>query len=64
VQKINISSDIKTAFYKKCREVLQDQALRESGDIYSPCIEAMKQVMYYKIDLFNDGDKAKCYTNR
>jgi fructose-bisphosphate aldolase class II len=64
VQKINISSDIKTAFYKKCREVLQDQALRESADIYSPCIEAMKQVMYYKIDLFNDGDKARCYTHR
>ena len=61
VQKINISSDIKTAFYKKCREVLQDQGLRESAEIYSPCIEAMKQVMYQKIDLFNDGDKVKYY---
>lgn len=61
VQKINISSDIKTAFYKKCREVLQDQALREPGDIYPPCIAAMKQVMYHKIDLFNDADKVKFY---
>jgi len=61
VQKINISSDIKTAFYKKCREVLQDQALREPGDIYPPCIAAMKQVMYHKIDLFNDADKVKYY---
>ncbi|MGD1819180.1 MAG: ketose-bisphosphate aldolase [Pleomorphochaeta sp.] len=61
VQKINISSDIKTAFYKKCREVLKNESLRESADIYTPCIAAMKEVMYHKIDLFNTNDKVKCY---
>ncbi len=61
VQKINISSDIKTAFYKKCREVLKNESLREPLDIYPPCIEAMKQVMFYKIDLFNANDKVKYY---
>lgn len=61
VQKINISSDIKTAFYVKCREVLQDQSLREPNAIYPPCIDAMKKVMYHKIDLFNDADKVKFY---
>ncbi len=61
VQKINISSDIKTAFYGKCREVLKDESLREPNEIYPPCIEAMKQVMYHKIELFNDQDKVKYY---
>lgn len=61
VAKINISSDIKNAFYTKCREVLQDRSLREPNAIYPPCIEAMKQVIYYKIDLFNDANKAHLY---
>ncbi|VBB07144.1 ketose-bisphosphate aldolase class-ii [Lucifera butyrica] len=61
ISKINISSDIKDAFYKKCREVLQDPAIREPNAIYPPCIEAMKKVIYHKIALFNDGDKAKYY---
>ena len=61
VAKINISSDIKSAFYKKCREVLEDTTLREPNAIYPACIDAMKQVIYHKIELFNDGDKAKYY---
>ena len=61
VAKINISSDIKSAFYKKCREVLEDTTLREPNAIYPACIGAMKQVIYHKIELFNDGDKARYY---
>ena len=61
VAKINISSDIKSVFYKKCREVLEDTTLREPNAIYPACIDAMKQVIYHKIELFNDGDKAKYY---
>lgn len=61
ISKINISSDIKEAFYRKCREVLQDDDIREPNAIYPPCIEAMKEVIYHKIDLFNDADKVKCY---
>lgn len=61
ISKINISSDIKDAFYQKCREVLQDSAIREPNAIYPPCIEAMKKVIYHKIDLFNDADKVKYY---
>lgn len=45
ISKINISSDIKDAFYKKCREVLQDPVIREPNAIYPPCIVAMKQVV-------------------
>lgn len=61
IAKINISSDTKEAFYRKCREVLQDEAIREPNAIYPPCIAAMKEVVYQKIDLFNAADKAKLY---
>ena len=62
ISKINISSDIKDAFYKKCREILtEDLGAREPNAIYPPCIEAMKEVIYHKINLFNDEDKVKYY---
>jgi fructose-bisphosphate aldolase class II len=61
ISKINISSDIKDAFYQKCREILQDPVIREPNAIYPPCIDAMKEVIYHKINLFNDVDKVKYY---
>ncbi len=61
INKINISSDMKDAFYQKCREVLADPALREPNSIYPPCIAAMKQVCHDKIDLFNAVGKATLY---
>ncbi|MCB9104292.1 MAG: ketose-bisphosphate aldolase [Anaerolineales bacterium] len=61
INKINISSDIKDAFYQKCREVLSNPTLREPNSIYPPCIAAMKEVARYKIDLFNATDKAALY---
>jgi len=61
INKINISADIKHAFYQKCREVLADPVLREPNSIYPPCIEAMKKVACYKIDLFNAAGKAALY---
>ena len=61
INKINISSDIKDAFYQKCRAVLADPVLREPNSIYPPCIEAMKEVARYKIELFNAAGKAALY---
>ncbi|HMQ54043.1 MAG TPA: ketose-bisphosphate aldolase [Anaerolineae bacterium] len=61
INKINISSDIKDAFYQKCREVLTNPTLREPNSIYPPCIEAMKKVAYHKIDLFDAAGKAALY---
>jgi fructose-bisphosphate aldolase class II len=61
INKINISSDIKDAFYQKCREVLTDPVIREPLSIYPPCIEAMKKVARYKIELFNAEGKASLY---
>ncbi|MEZ4869718.1 MAG: ketose-bisphosphate aldolase [Caldilineaceae bacterium] len=61
INKINISSDMKEAFYRKCREVLADHRLREPNSIYPPCIAAMKEVCRYKIDLFGATNKAALY---
>ena len=61
VNKINISSDVKDAFYQKCRDVLLDPTIREPFSIYPPCIEAMKQVCYQKFALFDAEGKAELY---
>ncbi len=61
INKINISSDIKHAFYQKCREVLQDPVLREPNTIYPPCMEAMREVTNHKIELFGATGKASLY---
>ena len=59
--KINISADMKSAFYQKCREVLQNPILREPSSIYPECIDAMKIVCRQKLDLFNTTGKAGLY---
>ncbi|MBR3972775.1 MAG: ketose-bisphosphate aldolase [Oscillospiraceae bacterium] len=61
VAKINISSDIKVAYYNKMREVLQNPKLREPNVIQPPCLEAMKVVARQKIELFKADGKAALY---
>lgn len=61
VNKINISSDIKVAYYDKMREVLADKGLREPNTIQPPCIAAMKEVAFHKIELFQADGKAVLY---
>ena len=61
VNKINISSDIKAAYYEKMREVLLDASLREPNQIQPPCVEAMKVVAFDKIELFRADAKASLY---
>lgn len=61
INKINISSDIKAAYFEKMREVLQDKSLREPNVIEPPCIEAMKEVAKHKLELFQTIGKAELY---
>jgi len=61
INKINISSDIKVAYFMKMREVLADTKLREPLTIQPPCIEAMKAVAAHKIELFDTVGKASLY---
>ena len=59
--KINISADMKNAFYQKAREVLRNPILREPSSIYPECIDAMKVVCRQKFDLFSATGKAALY---
>ncbi|MHC1770437.1 MAG: ketose-bisphosphate aldolase [Flexilinea sp.] len=61
INKINISSDIKVAYFDKMREVLADAGLREPNTIEPPCIKTMKETAYHKIELFNAAGKALLY---
>ncbi len=61
VNKINISSDIKIAYYDKEREVLQDLSLREPDAVQPPCRTALKEVAAQKIELFGATGKAALY---
>ena len=61
INKINISSDIKVAFYDALREKLKDTGLREPNKI-EPCgIKAVKEVASHKIRLFKSNGKADLY---
>lgn len=61
VGKINISSDIKNAYYGKMREVLQDKKVREPNIIEPSCIAAMKEAAADRIRWFGADGKAGLY---
>ncbi|MDD7281744.1 ketose-bisphosphate aldolase [Floccifex sp.] len=60
--KINISSDIKVAFYEQARKTLNENpGYREPLEIYPAAMEACGKVCAEKIRLFNSQDKVKYY---
>lgn len=60
--KINISSDIKVAFYEQARKTLNENpGYREPLEIYPAAMEACGKVCADKIRLFNSQDKVKCF---
>lgn len=61
INKINISSDIKAAYYTRMRAVLADAGLREPNVIQPPCITAMKETAAHKIKLFRAKGAAGLY---
>lgn len=62
VNKINISSDIKDAFYQELRNRLKDMKVREPFELYPDSVKAMQEVVEDKVKLFNDDDKVKFYS--
>ena len=58
INKINISSDIKVAYFQKMREVLKDEGVREPNVIEPQCMEAMKECAKHKLELFQTIGKA------
>ncbi|EAC6120979.1 ketose-bisphosphate aldolase [Listeria monocytogenes] len=61
IQKVNISSDYKYAFYKKCREILSTTELWDANAIYPDCINAAKEVVKYKMELFQSIGQVEKY---
>ncbi len=61
INKINISSDIKAAYFRRMREVLRDQGLREPNMIEPACEESLRECAGQKIDLFGAAGKAELY---
>ncbi|MFL2096276.1 ketose-bisphosphate aldolase [Marinilactibacillus psychrotolerans] len=62
IQKVNISSDMKFAFYKKAREILSTTELWDPNAIFPECIDAARDVIRYKMDLFESTNKAELYS--
>ncbi|QHA93665.1 ketose-bisphosphate aldolase [Bacillus sp. N1-1] len=62
VGKINISSDMKYAYYKKAREILNSTEYWDPNVIYPDCILEARKVINHKMHLFNSVGKANLYT--
>ncbi|WP_133622714.1 ketose-bisphosphate aldolase [Erwinia sp. LJJL01] len=61
VGKINISSDMKYAYFAKAREILSLEAWWDPNVIYPQPIQAAKEVIAYKMSLFGSAGKADLY---
>lgn len=62
IQKVNISSDYKSAFFTKAREILsQEGSGWDPNNIFPECIEAGKAVIKQKMELFHCVAAAKYY---
>jgi fructose-bisphosphate aldolase class II len=61
INKVNISSDIKHAYYVALREILADPTLREPNTVQPPAERALRQVVAHKNALFGAAGKAGLY---
>lgn len=64
INKINIASDIKAAYYEEMRKVLKDDSMREPNIIQPYCIAAMQKVVRHKLELFRTLGKAELYRGK
>ena len=54
VSKVNISSDVKSVFFKKCHELLNENPNQyEPCDLFPKCIDEAKKVIYHKLNVLN-----------
>lgn len=62
VSKVNISSDVKSVFFKKCHELLNENPNQyEPRDLFPKCIDEAKKVIYHKLNVLNTIGKANLY---
>ncbi|MFV0499527.1 MAG: ketose-bisphosphate aldolase, partial [Bacilli bacterium] len=60
-QKINISSDYKSAFFKKCKQVFADGTPYEPHLIFGDCIIEARKIVNQKFKLLNTIGQASKY---
>lgn len=61
VSKVNISSDMKHAYFAKAREILSTTEYWDPNVIYPDCIMEARKVINQKMNLFNSVGKANLY---
>ena len=61
VGKINISSDMKYAYFQKVREILAKESWWDPNVIYPDAINAAREVIRHKMKLFGSLGKASLY---
>lgn len=62
VSKVNISSDVKSVFFKKCHELLNENPNQyEPCDLFPKCIDEAKKIIYHKLNVLNTIGKANLY---
>ena len=62
VSKVNISSGVKSVFFKKCHELLNENPNQyEPCDLFPKCIDGAKKVIYHKLNVLNTIGKANLY---
>ena len=64
IAKVNISADMKTAYFTKLREVLADPAMREPLDIYPPALAVVQDVVRHKAEVLGSVGSAAHYDYR
>lgn len=64
IAKVNVSADMKTAYFVRLREVLADTTLREPHDAYPPALDALKAVVRHKAEVFGSVGGAAHYDYR
>lgn len=61
ISKVNISSDYKFAFFKEARKILQEDEGWDPNNLFPAAIDAAKEVVHHKNELFNAVGKASLY---
>lgn len=64
IAKVNVSADMKLAYFARLREVLADPAIREPHDAYPPALEALKATVRHKAEVFASVGGAEHYDYR
>lgn len=59
--KVNISSDMKHAYFAKAREILSREEWWDPNVIYPECIKAAQEIIRYKMNLFQSTGKSDLY---